>query len=377
MPINRPQDVLTGSTGLEILHRFESFPVFMGCVDHACSEDVFADMDFYISKSSGMIQMNPLLPLEAVYPVSHGSGRVGPSWDAHHQAFAGFIASSSPSKVLEIGGGHGMLSMRYNEISAASWIIIEPNPDPVEGCQATLIKGFFDKDFRLCEDVDAVVHSHVFEHMYAPLDFLESLKSFIKLGKRLIFSVPNMRVMLERKFTNCLNFEHTLYLADYYIEWMLANCGFRIENKEYFRSDHSIFYSAIRDDKITKTVLDNGLYYLNKNLYLSYIDEHYNLICTINSRLANVKHDEIFLFGAHVQSQYLIAFGLDVSRVRLVLDNDVSKKGKRLYGTTLFVEQPDILISCKTPLVIIRAGTFHTEITKQILKINPATEFLQ
>lgn len=376
MLIPRPQDVMTGADDLELLYQFKEFPVFMGCVDQAYEQDVFADMAFYVSRLSGMIQMNPLLPLEVVYPAAHGSGRIGASWDAHHRALAQFIAASSPARVLEIGGGHGILSMRFHELQDASWTILEPNPTPIEGCKAQLIKGFFDSQFKLEEEVDAVVHSHVFEHIYAPMAFLEDLKRFLRPGKRLIFSVPHMRMMLENKYTNCLNFEHTLYLSDEYIDWMLARSGFRIQDKEYFGADHSVFYSAVRDDSVTALPLDADWYSRNRGLYINYIEHHRCLVDSINARIAEVASKEIFLFGAHVQSQYLMAFGLDTTRVRFVLDNDESKTGKRLYGTHLFVQSPQALASCNAPLVIIRAGTFTSEIKEQLRRINPKTEFL-
>jgi hypothetical protein len=206
--------------------------------------------------------------------------------------------------------------------------------------------------------------------------FLEDLKRFLRPGKRLIFSVPHMRMMLENKYTNCLNFEHTLYLSDEYIDWMLARSGFRIQDKEYFGADHSVFYSAVRDDSVTALPLDAYWYSRNRGLYINYIEHHRCLVDSINARIAEVASKEIFLFGAHVQSQYLMAFGLDTTSVRFVLDNDESKTGKRLYGTHLFVQSPQALASCNAPLVIIRAGTFTSEIKEQLRQINPKTEFL-
>ena len=55
-----------------------------------------------------------------------------------------------------------------------------------------------------------------------------------------------MRVMLERQYTNCLNFEHTIYLAENYIDTLLTYHGFEIVEKKNFLDDHSIFYAAIK-----------------------------------------------------------------------------------------------------------------------------------
>ncbi|WP_286784766.1 MULTISPECIES: class I SAM-dependent methyltransferase [Pseudomonas] len=377
MMIRRDHDVILGEKDLEPLFSFEKFPVFMGCVKHPSTDDICVDMSFHISRRSGMIQLNPLVPLEILYPESHGAGFIGASWEAHHQAFAEFIASYTPDSVLEVGGGHGILSVKYAGLHQIPWTILEPNPTPIPECKATILKGFFDSNFTLREGVDAVVHSHLFEHIYEPLSFLRDLKRFIKVGKRLIFSVPNMKVMVERKFTNVLNFEHTIYLSEQYIDFMLAGNGFRLERKEYFRSDHSIFYSAVRDDELSDVELSSSLYQENKKLYLDYVDHHRALVNTINKRVAAEQRRDVYLFGAHVQAQYLIGFGLDVSRIKAVLDNDKNKTGKRLYGTDLSVALPSSLVGVDRPIVIIRAGTFTQEIIEQITALNPTTEFLQ
>ena len=53
-----------------------------------------------------------------------------------------------------------------------------------------------------------------------------------------------MKEMLRRNYTNCLNFEHTIFLTEELIEFMLSNYGFEILKKDYFLDDHSIFYST-------------------------------------------------------------------------------------------------------------------------------------
>ena len=71
--INRNHDVVLGNNDLEDLHTFYNSPVFMGCTDQHSSKDVLADMSWKISKGSGMIQLNPLLPLDVVYNAEHGN----------------------------------------------------------------------------------------------------------------------------------------------------------------------------------------------------------------------------------------------------------------------------------------------------------------
>jgi hypothetical protein len=374
--IERNADIITGSEDLEHLYSFQNFPVFMGCTTAPKANDTVFDMSFWISRSSGMIQLNPLLPLDVLYPEAHGAGCVGASWAKHHQALADFLGNLNPTSVLEIGGAHGILATNYQLIKKIPWTILEPNPTPIDECEARIIKGFFDENFKCTDDVDAIVHSHVFEHIYNPDMFVKHLADFLPTGKRLVFSVPNMRIMLQRKYTNCLNFEHTAYLSEQYIDYLLVKHGFVICEKKYFLDDHSVFYSAIRSDKAIPVKLSSELYNVNKNLYLDYIEFHERLVNNINQQLQAKTKSKIFLFGAHVQAQYLIGFGLDLSKVDVILDNDPQKIGKRLYGTDKIVASPSILQGMEAPVVIIRAGTFTDEIVAQIKGINLTTQFI-
>jgi len=374
--IERKLDIITGSTNIEDLHSMNDFPVFMGCVEHSESEDIVAELSWQISKDSGFIQLKKLIPLEILYQAQH-IGAIGEIWKEHHRKFAYFLSKSKPKSVFEIGGAHGILSQEYKKYGEISWTILEPNPEPVKGCDAKFIRGFFDEKFSYDEHVDTVVHSHVFEHIYEPNQFMYYIANFIEEGKKLVFSIPNMQAMLENYFTNCINFEHTIFLTEPYIDYILSKHGFRLLNKEYFMDNHSIFYEFIRDSAVNPIKLPNNLYEKNKLLYENYIDYHKDLISNINQKIENCE-TPIYIFGAHVFSQYLIGSGLDTSKVICLLDNDPVKQGKRLYGTNLMVQSPEILRNVTSPIVILKAGIYNAEIKKEIIEnINSTIIFIE
>ena len=127
MNIERNQDLVDASTDLELLYTIPKFPAFLGCVSTDPAQDIVADMNFYIGKNTGMVQLNPILPLDVVYQTDHNQGATGTTWLHHHSEFAKFIARHSPKQVFEIGGSHGLLSQLYLENTSADWYIIEPN----------------------------------------------------------------------------------------------------------------------------------------------------------------------------------------------------------------------------------------------------------
>ena len=349
----------------------------MGCSDNDVKDDITVDMDWCIGKDNGFIQLKELIPLDVLYSDSHGSGETGGIWDRHHKSFAEFINKFSPKSVFEIGGGHGILEINYQRYNNTPWTILEPNPKPMEGSKAKFINGFFTDNINLDFDYDTVVHSHVLEHIYDLNKFMSKLSSVMLDGKRLIFSLPNMHEMLVRKYTNCLNFEHTIFLTEPYIEFLLSKYGFSIEQKEYFLDDHSIFFSAIKTKtKMTNVKLTENLYDINKKTFYEFINYYQNSIIEINGKLNLEK--EIYLFGAHIFSQYLLSFGLDADVISCILDNNKGKQGRRLYGTNLLVKSPSCLKDIDSPQVILKAGIYNNEIKSDILKnINSNVEFIE
>jgi hypothetical protein len=375
--IIRDNDVVLGNNDLENLYTFKNFPVFMGCTSQDPSEDILSDMEWKISKKSGMIQLNPLLPLDVVYNTEHGSGTTGKAWDEHHEAFAQFVNKYDIKNVLEIGGLHGILAQKYFNLEGkAKWTIIEPNPIIPESIPVKVITGFFDNNFTSDENFDAIVHSHLLEHVYNPDEFMDHKSSFMKDGDLLLFTLPNMQVMLENNYTNCINFEHTLYLIEPYIEYFLNKYNFEIIEKQYFRKDHSIFYCAKKTLNNITNKLPTNLYEINKYTFEKYINHHIDDVNKIND-VINKTEMPVYLFGAHVFSQYLILFGLNTSNIICLLDNDTRKEDKRLYGTSLISKSPKILKDIPQALVILRAGAYNEEVKNDILNnINPNIKFI-
>ena len=254
---------------------------------------------------------------------------------------------------------------------------MEPNPAPVEGCEAQFIKGFFDDKFKYSGNFDTIIHSHVFEHIYQPDDFVRHLSGLMAPGHQLIFSLPNMQVMLERNYTNCINFEHTIFLTEPYVEYLLEKHGFKLLAKDYFMDDHSIFYAAVRDRNVKPAPLLPNLYEANKRLYMNYVNFHKALIAELNKKMDQTTQP-IYLFGAHIFAQYLLEMGLNTKKIVCLLDNDPKKQGRRLYGTKLNVASPKVLAEVKDPIVILKAGVYNDEIKKDIVdNINKSTIFFE
>ncbi|HAS85079.1 MAG TPA: methyltransferase [Candidatus Yonathbacteria bacterium] len=371
----RTKSLITGKENLEHLHTFENFPVFMGCVDAPQDEDIVADMVWDICKDTGLIQLRKLIPLEILYRNQHNDG-TGKIWKEHYTAFAQFLYKYKSKNILEIGGAHDQIAKNYRTLdSNIKWTIVEPNPEHIDDPQIRVIKAWFDDKFVIDEHFDTIIHSHVFEHTYNPIVFIEHISKFMKKGDRHIFTFPNLLPMLKLNWTNCLNFEHTVFLTEYFTEYLLEKNGFIVLEKQYYGDPHSIFYATEKADVSSDLVSIENKYNEYKKVFMGYINYHLEMIAVLNSLIEKSDHP-VYLFGAHIFSQTLIQFGLKTDKIIAILDNSPIKHGKRLYGTSFVIESPKVLKNKGPVTVILKAGGYDEEIKKDILEnINPQATF--
>ncbi len=157
--ITRNKNLVNYKEDLKKIFSIKNFPVFMGTTVQSYNKDKFFDMNFFISKSTGLVQLNPILPFNIIYFKGHNSGKVGKLWEEHHRSFAKYISKQKPESVLEIGGGHGILAKNYQEKKKIKWTIVEPNPSPVINSKAKFQRKFFEAKDILRFKSDAISYT--------------------------------------------------------------------------------------------------------------------------------------------------------------------------------------------------------------------------
>ncbi len=378
--------VLTGAADLELLATIEKFPLSMQTVpdDTAQRQELaeeLADMQWWISRSTGSVQLHPLVPLSVLYAKGgHDSGKVGRTWSDHHAEFSDFISACGVRRVLEVGaGGHGMLAQRFVEMHLdAQYHIVDPDVPLWSHERVTMHPTFFGAGFALLSPVDAVVHSHTLEHIHEPRTFLTQISRFLGTSGWHIFSIPRMELWLDRNYSNALNWEHTLYLTEANVEYLLHSTGFQIVSKQYFLEDHSVFYAARkrRADEIVQEPSPPYDYARNRAAFVSWLDSTRDFVTRVNHKIQTGVSGRVYVFGAHVFTQFLVALGLNTSAVIGVLDNNPGKASRRLYGTALKVLTPQTALAGQRGVVIIlRAGAYQEDIRNGILDLDPQAVF--
>lgn len=370
----RDHSIVTAKSNLEPLKVLPNFPVFIGATSEPEENDVFADMNWHICPESGVIQLNPLLPNEVVYSEYH-SEAVGQVWDQHRVEFAAFCAPYLRENVLEIGGSNGKFAdLCLDTMPELNWTILEPTPSVNSKHNIKVIQGYFEEHITNSLSTDVIVHSHVLEHVFDPRAFLHLAASKLEDGQYQVFSVPNLKKYLLNGFSNTINFEHTILLEESCIDYLLSGAGFKVLKKHYF-DEHSIFYATVKDSStLTAPLLNNREE--NASLYLSIFESFQHQIENFN-RITQTHNGPVYVFGAHIFSQFLIYLGLNVEKMVGVLDNSLQKVGKRLYGTTLNIFNPQRVASDTSPLVIVKAGQYQQEVKTQLLQLNPNTTIVE
>jgi predicted SAM-dependent methyltransferase len=370
--IERKECVLCESSNLREIYRINNLPVFMGVVENYIDDVKVNDLIIDECCECGNIQNKELIDLDLVYMNNHNTTVVGDIWINHYKELNKFIKNNSIGDViLEIGDPSAKLATDLR-FFYKKWIIVEPNPNIGSFENIEIIKDFFTKDFKTDENIKTIVHSHVLEHMYEPLSFLKDSFDILEDGGCIIFSIPNIKWLLENKAlpTGILHFEHTYYIDVDNVEYFLNKCGFKLDTLEYYKN-HSIFIKAIKDVDITSTTI------IKNDISIKFLDivSYYKFkIESIKDKLADSKY---YLYSAHINSQYLLNNGLYIDNIICLLDNSNSKIGKKLYGYNLEIKHPSSIENDYAPIVVVsHMGAYIDEIKTNLLKINKKISFL-
>jgi hypothetical protein len=305
--------------------------------------------------------------LNILYQNNHNINVVGDIWKQHYVELGKFISEIIKDKIiLEISDPSAKIAKISD--SFKYWYIIEPNPEKIDLENVEFINGFFDENFNAVKNIDVIIHSHLLEHIHDPNSFFKKCSEILTDEGVMVVSVPDMEYILNKGYSpnNILHFEHTYFLNSEILE-MLANMnGFIvIESQRY--NNHSIFYKLIKDPSVTKKEIKLELVEKFKNN----LKNHIININNINKLIMNYNDYNVYLFGAHVSSQFYLFNGLNKNNIKSIIDNDINKEHHTLYGTDLVVNQPSIIKDEKKCVVICsHVGVYYEEIKKQLNELN-------
>jgi 2-polyprenyl-3-methyl-5-hydroxy-6-metoxy-1,4-benzoquinol methylase len=312
---------------MKTVFKFEKFPLSV------CTQEGNLDSEkellipaFIEEDETGLITFLPYVDPKLIYLAQHNSS-LGKTWQGHNDEFAKYVLSSEKESVVDVGGGSGNIYKSYIKYNQdVKWKIIDLNPT-LEDSKVTIIKGYYNPEY--INSTDTVITSHFVEHLADLRTFLVTLRE--RNPKQHIFTLPNFKQYAKSNYSATLMFEHPHYLTEDYLDYILANTGWEIVDKHYYK-DHSIFFTTKpATPKELDVKFDCSIDIVN---FLDYMQQ----------RADSVKHlDKFYLFGAHFTYYYMLNMGIREDQIAAVVDNDTKKQNRRMYGTNTPVIGPQDL----------------------------------
>jgi SAM-dependent methyltransferase len=374
--MNRNLCEICSSDKITPVYTIEKMPVRIGTAENNDNYKFF-DLTYTQCNQCNNIQILNLPNPYDVYEENHNKNIVGQTWIKHNAAFSNFILNeiNEECRIFEIGDPSAKIaSIIGQNHNILTWDIIEPKAEQIDIPKVKMIDGFFDNNFKTDTQYDFIILSHVFEHLTNYAELISAMNNITKDTGKIIISVPNMQEILNAKSMPPLHmtFEHTVFLNKTNIQELFKKNNFSLKNFETFGT-HSDFYVFEKNNNL-KTNFENLMpKELSENI-LEIINLKQNKIkqfCQQNDK--NI-YDARFIYGSHIHSQMYLKLGLDETLLTGVLDNDVAKHNKFLYGTNLKVFPVSSLKNYKKPLILLDMGAYEQEIKKQIKENFPDAE---
>ena len=347
------------------LHTLKNYPITPSSNEMDASSDEFSDCIFATCNICGCIQLQTLVDPVKLYENSHNSTENTPTWKEHHRLFAEFISERSDTVLLEVGGNSGTL---YRLLSQKI-----PNYTILDICDSTSRPSTVQFIQGNCENYDFtgythIALSHTFEHLYHPKRFVENLS---KAKVQSVFiSIPNMDHLYISKNISILHNEHTFFVGDTEIRHLFSRYGYSCAVTYSFKT-HSLFYYFVYDLTTVQLSLLNSL---QRSMNIKGVLSDFE----VSVKRVVIEHPCFICPAGHYGQKIFYYLQQYCKNVIGFIDNDLSKQGKRVYGTPAFVYSPDVLIEYKgSPiLVILYAGPYTRELKLQLNLLHPSIVYI-
>lgn len=356
--MNRTKCVLCENEHMNIIYSLPQYPLLRHSVE-SFSNDKYSDLVFVKCSACGCVQLYNLQDPNFLYKENNNQTFLTSTWNTHNEEFADFILSSgSVNSIVEMGGLTGHLARAIFKKQSMKYSILDicdkfPDISGIHFIHANIEQYNF-------PDSDSVVLSHVFEHLYEPRKFLNTLHG--KKVKNIFISIPHMKSLLEKSIPLLINVEHTFYLNSYLCKELFQSMGYRCVKEKDFR-DHSLFFHFEYD--IPKEISWNSFMSDEKELdryFKAYSIQH----------VPQTLPEEFYIAPGGYYGQFLYYQLKDKSNVKGFLDNDKQKEGWRIYGTPHTITHPTSLQTHNPITICLASSAYSSEIIQTFQNILPS-----
>jgi 2-polyprenyl-3-methyl-5-hydroxy-6-metoxy-1,4-benzoquinol methylase len=315
-------------------------------------QDIFADQNFSVCNRCSCVQLKNLIHPSLLYSTAHNNTFNTPTWLEHHKMFCNFIFNKvQHTSITELGGSGKLFElMKRPDIEYTCLDISTPN---------TRVDGVYyivgNCETHNYSGIETVVMSHVFEHLFNPQTFLETVSQ--KGVKHVYISIPNMKALVDSNNIHIIHNEHTFYIDKPSAIWLFNQYGYSLVDIFEYKT-HSLFmYFSITETPFIKL----------PSLHNQEIEDSlYNIFLNEKSRLAHIIiKPNSFIVPGGLYGQF-IAYYCKPVNILGFLDNDTTKQGHRVYGTPYFTYGFDELAKYSSVTLYLWNGQYTSELINQI-----------
>jgi predicted SAM-dependent methyltransferase len=340
----------------------------------------YSNLSYGYCNKCNIIQLNNLVDLEILYETGHNYQVIGNTWKNYFNQFTELLEPYIKEKnILEIGCPSGKLALKCSDYK--TWNIMDPNVNiQDENKNIRCIPEFFNEKCSFNFNIDLIVHSHLFEHIYYPIPFLTNCYNILEENGFMIFGIPNMEYIMKNNISLYFGvmFEHNIFYSVTNIIEMLEQTNFKIIDVSFYKN-HSIFFKVQKaKSRECKYTLTNNIFTTdNLNLKEKFIDNitYYDNCIQKWIDYVNDNNKNVYLFGASYNNNLLLHKISNKLNIKGILDNCVEKQGRYFYGYDHLILSP-LVLKDKDSIVILKNGVYTEEIKIQLLKLNKNTIFL-
>lgn len=321
---------------------------------------IFMPFNVLLCTKCSTAQTKYLGDLSIVYDKNHND-TYGSLKSGMMVQFANFINENEKIEgILEVGACNDALANCIQKDKLYNYFIVEPNftgnPSNI-----TIIKNYAEEiDFRDVP-INTIVMSHLFEHLYEPLDILSKIENSKNI-KNIYLNHPDFEHNVRNNTYVVLNSEHTFYIEHNVLIALFQKFGFVLRNRVDYQN-HSLFLQFEREETESPS-----LSLINMNVRAdmkSFFGTMTSIIRTLHEKIKKNPLKDYYMWPASAHSISLFACGFDTSLLKGLLDNSPNKIGKYLHTYNLYCSSFSKILEEGSPticIIITGAGQYIKEI---------------
>jgi hypothetical protein len=338
MAYERLNCTICNSLEFETINSFPKYPIM--AISNDSVSEYYYDYNLFVCNICKCLQLRYLVDPKILYSDIYMNATFSPSWTEHHIHFSNFILNNTTESVfLEVGSNKGdlyklMLKERYVEFTAVDMWKHKDLPSEIKyiegNCETFDYKGY-----------NTIILSHVFEHLYSPLKFIENIRN---AGVSTIFiSIPNFDQLVKKQSLLTIYSQHTFYCGFDYITYMFSLFNYRCEiSYSYDGNCESNMFKFVFDITTLPNALPSTDIQLYKAIYVDKVNRIRDIEVNPNSY--------IMPSGIYGQLYYYIINNKD--NIIGFLDNNLQRHKNKLYGTDKLVYLPSSIQYGNTTVIV-------------------------